>query len=39
MEREPDGVKDVVRMLDLSKNTILCYAGNASGKWQQAWVS
>jgi hypothetical protein len=39
MEREIDGAKDVGLMLVLSKNMILCYADNASGKWQQASVS
>jgi hypothetical protein len=36
MEREIDGAKDVAPTLVLSKNMILCYAGNASEKWQQA---
>jgi hypothetical protein len=36
MEKEIDGAKDVAHMLASSKNMILCYAGNASEKWQQA---
>jgi len=36
MEKELDGAKDVVHTLGLSKSTILCCAGNASEKWQQA---
>ena len=39
MEREPDGAKDVGHMLDLSKNTTLCYADSASEKLRQASVS
>jgi hypothetical protein len=36
MEKGRDGAKDAVHTLGLFKSTILCCAGNASEKLQQA---